>query len=211
MPIICFEGASAVGKTTTAKSFNSQFGAPFVPEVIQLFKRPDNEPPEWYFERQADRWTLACRQSRTHKLVILDGDPFQPLWYNWAYNYEGWQDLDFSARFYRAAIQNKTIDFPDLYFVFGSDETELRKRKVNDSTRSRRGFEAHLKMIEPQRRYFQAMRAFSPRRVVFLEAETIETNLEFIRARLPVLSGESEEDSEVLLNQMVGWLRENKA
>src|SRR5215204_5437527 len=100
MSIICFEGASAVGKTTTAKALKDD-GAFVVPEVNQLFNRPENEAFEWYFERQVERWRIAEQQSKIYDLVILDGDPFQPLWYNWAYDFVGWQKLDFMEQFYR--------------------------------------------------------------------------------------------------------------
>lgn len=129
MPIICFEGASAVGKTTTAENLEAKCGAFVVPEVNLLFERPEDASAEWYFERQVGRWSIAQEQSKTHRLVILDGDPFQPLWYAWANNFVGWQSLDFMKSFYKAKIQNKTIGFPDLYFVFGASEVELENVK----------------------------------------------------------------------------------
>lgn len=209
MSIICFEGASAVGKTTTAECFKAEYDAFVVPEVNQLFERPENEPPEWYFERQVERWSIAREQSEKREIVILDGDPFQPLWYNWAYDYKGWQNLDFMERFYGREIRDKTIEFPDLYFIFSATEDELRKRKDGDLVRQRRGFDTHLKMIEPQRRYFRAMQIFSPQRVLFLEAKTVETNIEFVRERARDLP--ENDDSEVLFAKQIRWLRENKA
>jgi deoxyadenosine/deoxycytidine kinase len=211
MPVICFEGASAIGKTTTANTLKARYGALVVPEVNLLFNRPVNESAEWYFERQVDRWSAAQDQSKTHHLVILDGDPFQPLWYNWSYNFKGWQDLDFMEHFYQPKIQNKTIDFPDLYFVFSTSEAELKKRKESDTTRLRRGFETHLKMIEPQRRYFRAMQTFSPSRVLVLEADSIETNIEFVLKGVSVLSKPNASESKVLFSRLIQWLRENKA
>ncbi|MCC5626120.1 AAA family ATPase [Nostoc sp. CHAB 5715] len=211
MSIICFEGASAVGKTTTANCFKANYGAFVVPEVNQLFNRPEDAPAEWYFERQVERWSIAQEQSKFYHLVILDGDPFQTLWYCWAYDFAGWQSLNFMEQFYKPRIQNKTIGFPDLYFVFSINEVELRKRKASDMSRRRHGFETHLKMIEPQRRYFQAMQAFSPNRVLFLSAVAIETNIEFVRERISVLSKHDERESEALIDKMIQWLRENEA
>jgi len=211
MAIICFEGASAVGKTTTARAIEETCGAFIVPEVNQLFARPENEPPEWYFERQLDRWQIAGKEIKNYELVILDGDPFQPLWYNWAYDYAGWQKLDFMEEFYGAAIQNKMIDFPRLYFILSTNEAELRKRKMSDSSRQRHGFETHLKMIAPQRRYFEAVKTFSPGKVVFLEAETIESNIEFIRDRALTAESDNSARSELLFGKITQWLRENRA
>ncbi len=39
----------------------------------------------WYFEREIERWELACEQDGTDRLIILDGDPYQPVWFNWIY------------------------------------------------------------------------------------------------------------------------------
>ncbi|HEY9650862.1 MAG TPA: AAA family ATPase, partial [Coleofasciculaceae cyanobacterium] len=93
MPLICLEGASAVGKTTTSKALAERYGAYIVPEVNQLFQPPTPEPIYWYFERQVERWTLAQSQLKNHDLVVLDGDPFQPLWYNWAFDFVDCQPL----------------------------------------------------------------------------------------------------------------------
>jgi deoxyadenosine/deoxycytidine kinase len=210
MPVICFEGASAVGKTVTAENLKARCGAFVVPEVNQLFSRPENEAAEWYFERQIERSIIAQEQSRFHRLVILDGDPFQPLWYAWAYDFVGWRSLDFMERFYQPKIQNNKIDFPDLYFVFSASEVELRKRKANDLSRRRRAFETHLKMIEPQRHYFRAMHTFSPDRVFFLEANSIESNVKFVCERA-LFSKYGESESKILFGKIIQWLRESKA
>lgn len=211
MSIICFEGASAVGKTTTANRFKTICSAFVVPEVNLLFERPKNEPPEWYFERQVERWQIAQEQSNSYRVVILDGDPFQPFWYCWAYNFVGWQSLDFMEHFYQRKIQNKTLGFPDRYFIFSTNEAELRKRKEADATRQRHGFETHLRMIESQRRYFQAMQEFSPNRVRFFEAKTIETNVEFIQKNISDLANSDEIEDGNLFSKMVEWLQENEA
>ncbi len=211
MSIICFEGASAVGKTTTANRFKTICGAFVVPEVNLLFERPENESPEWYFEREIARWQIAQEQSKFYRLVILDGDPFQPFWYNWAYNFVGWQSLDFMERFYQPKIRSKMLDFPDRYFIFSTNEAELRKRKKTDATRQRRSFETHLQMIEPQRRYFQAMQIFSPNRVRFLEAETVETNVEFIKEDVSDLANSNKIEAGILFSKMIEWLQENEA
>lgn len=211
MPVICFEGASAVGKTTTARAFRSRVGAFVVPEVHELYVRPKDEPAEWYFERQAERWRMAQEQSGSGQLVVLDGDPFQPLWYNWAYNFEKWQDLDFMERFYRPRVQNGTMRFPDLYVIFSASETELRERRELDASRRRRGFETHLRMIEPQRRYFSAMQAIAQHRVLFMEAIAIETNVELVRENVTALEEQNEPSSAMLLDRMMEWLRSHTA
>lgn len=206
--VLCFEGPSAVGKTTTATALAAE-GVPVVPEVNTLFDRPEDEAPEWYFERQADRWALAVEAARRHPLVVLDGDPFQPLWYNWAYDFEGWQRLDFVEAFYRPRLVRGALDFPDRYVVFGATEQVLRQRKEADRTRQRRGFEAHLRFIEPQRRYFEAMRSLSPGRVQFLDAHGVDENVRAVRAGGQGAEGERQPVE--LFDSLIEWLRRHPA
>lgn len=211
MPILCFEGPSAVGKTTTAQSLKATHGAFVIPEVNQLFGKPEAAPAEWYFDRQVDRWSISISHNPFHNLVILDGDPFQPLWYNWAYDFVNGQGLDFLNQFYRPRVETKAIGFPDLYIVFSTSEDELRNRKLRDTTRQRRGFEQHLKMIQPQHRYFQVMQTLMPDRVLFLEAERIQKNVKFVQQNIPNLVGRNHDLSVELFDQLVQWLRDNRA
>lgn len=211
MPILCLEGPSAVGKTATAQALKANHAAVVVPEVNQLFHRPQAESADWYLERQVDRWLMAVEQSQSHHLTILDGDPFQPLWYNWAYDFVGWQALDALEQFYRSRIQANVLSFPDLYILFSTSETELRSRKTNDATRQRRGFEKHLQMIKPQQRYFQAMQSFSPNHVLFCEAESIQANIEFVQQTMSSRLETNGVEAVELFDQLVQWLRANQA
>lgn len=201
--MICFEGPSAVGKTTTANAFKADCGAFIVPEVNELFDTPRDAPADSYLERQVERWAIALEQNRSNRLVVLDGDPFQPLWYGWTYGYEGQQNLDFMKQFYRPRILDKTIAFPDSYSIFGTNEDELRKRRKSDPFRQQRGCEKHLGMIEPQQRYFYTMSSFSPSRVCSLEAETVETNIRFVQKSVFKINTRAEDKSMGLFQNMI--------
>jgi hypothetical protein len=203
MPIVCLEGPSAVGKTTAASALAAA-GAYVVPEVNELFSRPAGEAPEWYLERQVERWTMAARAPG---LAILDGDPFQPLWYNWSYGFDGWQSLDELAAFYRPRILRGDINFPDLYVILGAPAGVLRARKEGDATRRRHGFDAHLRFIEPQRRYFAAMQSFAPARVRFADALPVAETVQLVSAA--AREAVREERPAELFDRMVGWLRGN--
>ncbi len=211
MPIICFEGASAVGKTATANFLKNNYSAFVVPEVNQLFARPSNAPAEWYLERQVERWAMAKEQQQFYQLVILDGDPFQPFWYNWAYAYADLQSLEPIKQFYQPKLQKKTFGFPNMYFVLSASETKLRQRKLSDSSRTRKNFEKHLKFIEPQHHYFQTLKTFSNHLVYFLEASTIKVNVEVVLEHISNTGNHNNIDSLDLFTQMVQWLKENKA
>lgn len=153
-PIICFEGPSGIGKTTMCNLLNRDFF--IVPEVNLLFKRSENEPKFWYHERQVERYKMCVESNRAS---ILDGDVFQPIWYNWVCNYPpNFLSKQETHRFYRSQLIEGKIQFPDLYIIFYADESELRIRKENDSTRQRRNFEKHLEIIEPLKEYWRFLK-----------------------------------------------------
>jgi AAA domain len=211
MPIICFEGPSAVGKTTTANAVKASSGAFVVPEVHELFTRPKDEPEDWYFDRQVDRWVMAREQTLANSLTILDGDPFQPLWYNWIYEFTGRQTPHSISRFYRRAIDSGRLEFPDLYVIFSAAESDLRNRRKRDLPRRRRNFEKHLQLIVPQRRYFEEMRTNSPQMVCFLNAASVDSNVEFVIEQARRITARKPGNSKILLDHMVRWLSDHKA
>jgi hypothetical protein len=153
--VICLEGASSVGKSTTSKILERTYGFKRIPEVNELFKRTSNEKPEWYLEKQLERWAMASEISIAGGTAVLDGDPFQPLWYNWIFNDLGFQDIGSVINFYSRAVETQKIRFPNKYFILTAPESELRSRKNRDATRLRSNFELHLRMIKPQLEYFE--------------------------------------------------------
>lgn len=157
MTVICIEGASAVGKSTVCRVLEKEFGFTRIPEVNELYPRSSDESPIWYFERQLDRWKMACDVSSIGGSAILDGDPFQPIWYNWIFSDIGLQPIPEVIKFYHDKVSSRVIRFPDKYYLLTTSELELRRRRESDRNRSRKNFEMHLRLIEPQMAYFTAM------------------------------------------------------
>jgi len=168
--IICFEGPSAVGKTTLSQSLSNDFQ--IIPEANQLFTRSENEPRLWYYQKQVERYQMAIQSTQP---VILDGDIFQPLWYNWTYGYpETFPSQKETHQFYLDKILQEEMAFPDAYIIFQATPEQLRQRKQKDSTRTRRHFEKHLQLIEPQQQYFQYLKSIGIA-VTFVEYNDFET------------------------------------
>lgn len=212
MQIICFEGASAVGKTTLSAYLRDKYDAFVVAEVNLLFERKSNEPKFWYFEKQIERWKLAVNAAKKHKIVILDGDPFQPLWYNWAYNYDVLESFETIYHFYRNELQKGEIAFPDKYYLLTIDKNELKKRKTNDFYRTRKNYERHLRFIEPQKAYFNYIKSLNDCLVEFVENIEIEKTGEKIINSIGGESTHSNIDSSLkLFDAIAKWLKNNVA
>ncbi|WP_100657013.1 chloramphenicol acetyltransferase [Alteromonas flava] len=170
MAIICLEGASGIGKSTAADFMEKEYGYVRVPEVNELFERSSNESVDWYFEMQIKRWELAKNESQSGKVAILDGDHLQPIWYNWIFDDLNFQPVNEVLDFYSKAFLQGQLDFPDAYVLLHIGLDELRARKENDKRRKRSNFEMHLRLIEPQREYFESLRLGGHRGVSFVQA-----------------------------------------
>jgi hypothetical protein len=187
--IIAIEGAPGVGKSTTAASL-LKGDAYVIPEVNQLFARPDPQPREWYFERQVARWEMARFASR-QRLAVLDGDLYQPLWFAWIYKTEGWPQNDWAFDFFRRRIAQGHMGFPDLYFLACIPEAVRRNRMFaremaygSSVDVARAKTERYARMVEPQRRFFEALATAFPGWVVEFEANVVEDSGASIRQAL---------------------------
>ena len=207
MSVICLEGASGVGKSTTSIFLEENFNFKVIPEVNELFQRPVKESATWYFEKQVERWRLAEKESTNGVNVILDGDPMQPLWYNWIFHDLGFQPLQEVFEFYDDAIHCEEIKFPEKYFILTASETALRKRKESDKNRTRKNFETHLKLISPQLDYFSNMNSLNFGNVEFIHTKDVSSTAMCIFNGLPKLNLRI--DQTILLNNQRQFVQEH--
>ena len=211
MTVVCLAGPSAAGKTTAARELAAR-GAVRVPEVAALFEPPEPEPPEWYVDRQCDRWARAVAAEEDGALAVLDGDPFQALWYNWvAGAVGGWEaslprapDVARVAAQYREHVLAGDVAFPDAYVLLSPSREQLRARQRSDGERERRNFEYHLRFVEPQRRYFEALAARTPVPVSVVDGTT-ERVVSVAESTVDAVD-HSDRDDAAVLDAMVAWL-----
>lgn len=203
--ILCLEGPSAVGKTTLAAALAQACGAAIVSE-LSAGPPPSHDATEWFMDQHVARWQQACAFARQVRLVVLDSDPFKGLWYNWIYATEGWPSVEANAALYRKHVRQDTLAFPDLYVLLHATETQLRQRRSEDATRTRRSFEKHLALIAPQRQYFEALNDAAPGRVLFLETTNQDTLVSTVHNAVTALEANQPDDTQ-LLDSLIAWVQ----
>ena len=213
MGIIAFEGASAVGKSTTCRELERNYGAFIIPEVNVLFERPRNEHRTWYFEKQVERWNMAVQKSHQYEIVILDGDIYQPLSYNWCFHFDIFnQPLSLIENFYKEKLIKREIGFPDQYFYLYTNDEELRKRKEFDETKSRRNFEKHLHISKAFQRYYENLNTVADGYCNLIEAKSVKSNeLEIVKSVKGLNVCEERRFDVSRLDSITKWLKENRA
>lgn len=156
--IVVVEGPSAAGKTTWCR----QHASDWLPE-------PGRWPIDEVLRYQVDRWRQAVADDGHGELVVLDGDPFK-LYFSWALRQEGalsegeWQQMVETVRSQFAAGD---LGLADLVLYSDPGEDELRRRKASDKTRSRRNFERNTALRLHFLRWYRALSALDPARVIW--------------------------------------------
>lgn len=160
--IIALEGAPASGKTSTAEHLIRNGDGVRIPEISATFVRPDPESVVWSFQRQIDRWSLARRSDRDDGLVVLDGDPYRPVWSSWSdpdHSELPWQEVlgFFEDRQAAAGVPR--------FYAYLIVETEERYRRIaaravalgRDRSRAIAKHRAYEMMLGPQKAFFAAL------------------------------------------------------
>jgi hypothetical protein len=156
-------------------------------------------------DAHAAQWRQALELAAGALLVVIDCDPMKGVWFNWIFAEHGWPGIGEQAPLHRAHLERGTLAFPDLYVVLQAAEAQLRARRAGDPTRARRNHEMHLRLAAPQRRYFQALQAADPSRVLLLDTSDRSTLVDTVLAAVERLPGEPP-DSMRLFGHMADWV-----
>ena len=208
--IVALEGAPATGKSTIAAYVEDRHGGFCIEEVNKIFDRPKPEPQNWYYERQLDRLSQAKDAESDHDLVVLAGDPYQPVWFNWMFPDWGFEPWQVVLRFF-SERQDAGL-MPDFFGFTHVDEDERYKRliaRLLARGHSRDLAEAKHAKYQPMtaviRAYFEALGSEFPGFVLMIETGNMEQSTKEIRAHRPYSP-----DSHQLFSFMETWLSANK-
>ena len=175
--LIAIEGASAAGKTTWCRRFAAgrvlfEGEPPSGPEPAGA---SDPDPADvqgvarYWIDVNARRWTTACAMSAHLGWMACDTDPFKLHW-TWTLWVEGLASSAYwnaCRELSRLAFANGTLGLADLVLFADLDADTLRRQKANDPTRTRSRHEMHLRIAPALKRWYAAMAAIEPDRVLF--------------------------------------------
>ena len=181
---LVFEGAPAVGKSTVSKALKSHHNCYVVPEVNVLFGKENKESQLWYYQKQVERWNMAL-ESGSESIRVLDGDIFQPVWFNYLFPDEDWGCSEEMIEFYLAMLKTNQISFPDKYIFFHIDEKtravremERSKKLGKSSEHINRKIKRYRKFSIQQYDYFFKLSEAFPDLVVFIESNDISESVD---------------------------------
>lgn len=162
------EGPSGAGKTTWCRTHGGSHALlESLPEHTTV---PTGEAAaHFWVERNVARWAEVQQRERRDGLVVVDTDPFK-LHFTWSLYQSGqttrqaWALMRDVAR---EAFVAGRYGIADRIYVSDLDEATLRARRDGDPTRTRRNFERHVKLRDSTLRWYRAIGAVEPGRVIF--------------------------------------------
>ena len=169
--IVVVEGASAAGKTTWAERHS---GPGLLPESASTDAVPDraSDAEGWtryWHEQNEKRWRRALELEREVRLVVCDTDPLKAhyVWCLWQAGIAERREWELERELCAVSFRGGSLGFADLVFFADLEENELRSHRGADTTRQRRGFEMHVRLAEPLRRWYTAVDRLEPGRVIW--------------------------------------------
>lgn len=167
--IIVVEGPSGAGKTTWSRAHGGRFALlEALPDHSTVPGEPEAAARFWV-ERNVARWQEVLRREQRDGLVVVDVDPFKLhyVWTLWRTGQVPEAEWDLQREASRKAFSAGEYALADLYLVSDIDEATLRARRDADTTRTRGGFERHVRLRDSLLRWYRAIDELEPGRVRF--------------------------------------------
>jgi hypothetical protein len=167
--IVVVEGPSGAGKTTWClKHAGPNALLESLPDIAAVPTEP-HEAARFWVERNVARWNEVRERERANGLVVVDTDPFKLhyVWSRWRTGQATTEQWELERETSRAAFAAGRYALADAVIYADVDEATLRARRDADTTRKRRNFEIHVRLRESSLRWYRAIDALEPGRVIF--------------------------------------------
>ena len=159
--IVVLEGVSAAGKTSWCRAHARRLTIwEPSPRLRRLAPKGKSRDVDLFWsEQHARRWEAARRLEARADLAVCDTDPVKLhyAWCQWRVGDGTREDFDRAAACTRAQFADGRLGLADLVIVMDPDLDTLRRQREEDRTRSRGGFERHVRLKESLRRWYMAV------------------------------------------------------
>lgn len=169
--IVVLEGVSAAGKTSWCRAHARRLTVwEPSPRLRRLAPKSNSRDVDLFWsEQHARRWEAARRLEARAGLAVCDTDPVKLhyAWCQWQVGDATREDFDRAAACTRAQFADGRLGLADLVIVIDPDLSTLRRQMGRDRTRSRDGFERHVRFKESLRRWYMAVERLEPGHVLW--------------------------------------------
>jgi hypothetical protein len=120
-------------------------------------------------EIQSRRWATALRVESRAGVAVCESDPLKlhNVWSRWQLGHAERAHFEREAAAARQRLVLGRLGFADVVVVARTDEATARANARRDGSRSRSGFELHVQLGEPLRRWYATLDELSPGHVVW--------------------------------------------
>ncbi len=167
--IVVVEGPSGAGKTTWCRAHGGSHALlEALPDHASV-PTDEEAAARFWVERNVARWAEVRAREERDGLVIVDTDPFKLhfVWTLWRAGRLSEREWQLQRDVAREAFAAGRYGLADLALVSDLDEATLRARRDRDATRTRRNFETHVLLRDTLLRWYAAIAALEPGRVIF--------------------------------------------
>lgn len=167
--IIVVEGPSGAGKTTWCRTHAGAHALLEALPDLTAVPRDPHAAARFWVERNVARWNDVLERERRDGLVVVDTDPFKLhyVWSRWRTGQATIEQWELERTTSREAFSAGRYALADVVLYADVDEATLRTRRASDPTRTRRNFESHVRLRESSLRWYRALDALDPGRVIF--------------------------------------------
>ncbi len=165
--IVVVEGPSAAGKTTWASAHAPDLVVPETGRIDLPDDIGDGELALFWTDVNCARWAEAVRVEATSGIAVCDTDPLK-LHYDYCLarvGVAGWDRFENAVAEAAEAIGNHRMGIADVVLVNTPDAETLKQQRDSDSSRSRRNFDLHRRLIPGLRDWYRTLELLDPGRV----------------------------------------------
>lgn len=165
--IVVVEGPSAAGKTTWASAHGPDYVVPETGRIDLPDDIGDGDLTRFWNDLNCARWAEAVQVEATRGIAVCDTDPLK-LHYDYCLariGAAGWDRFEDGVAEAAEAIDSHRLGIADVVLVSMPDTETLTRQRDSDSSRVRRNFDLHRRLVPGLRDWYRTLERLDPGRV----------------------------------------------